>query len=128
MGRMAMMIVMMVCRVAAVAQVLPGDGECLSVYGLDAGLGQPAGGVYDLSSAAVTDETDMRFEYYGDTLVRVIAGPRADWLRISGDTIWSAGTDTRQAHHHRALAARRTQPHPFMSSPRHPREILTGEQ
>ena len=38
----------------------------------------------------------MKFEYYGDSLVRRIAGPRADWLRICNDTIWGLGTDTRR--------------------------------
>ena len=38
----------------------------------------------------------MRFEHYGDTLVRRIAGRQADWLRGSGDSIWSLGADTRR--------------------------------
>ncbi|MDE6367712.1 MAG: hypothetical protein K2K94_00570, partial [Muribaculaceae bacterium] len=68
----------------------------VTVYGIDAEIAECADGLCDLSAAAITGETEMRFEYYGDSLVRRIAGRQADWLRISNDSIWSLGADTRR--------------------------------
>lgn len=82
--------------VAGAVQMLPGDGATVTVYGLDAEIDESAGGLCDLSGAAVTGETEIRFEYYGNTLVRCIAVRQVDWLRVSGDTIWSLGADTRR--------------------------------
>lgn len=96
MRQTAIMIMMVICWAAAAAQVLPGDGEGLTIYDLDVEIGDCDGGLCDLSGATVTSETGMRFEYFGDTLVRRVTGPRADWLRISNDTVWSVGTDTRR--------------------------------
>ncbi len=87
---------MTVCAGAAAVELLPGDGECVKVYRLEAEIDAGADGVCDLSGAAVTGETGMRFEHYGDSLVRRVAGLQADWLRVSGDTVWSLGADTRR--------------------------------
>lgn len=77
-------------------QMLPGDGARLTVYGLDTEIVESPDKLCDLSDAPIIGEAEMRFEYYGDTLVRLIGEPQADWLRISNDTIWSVGTDTRR--------------------------------
>ena len=85
-----------ICASTLAMQMLPGDGARVTVYGIEAEIAENPDGLCDLSGAAVTGETELRFEHYGDTLVRCIAGMRADWLRISNDTIWSIGSDTRR--------------------------------
>ena len=95
MRKTAILIMIFICWGVA-AQMLPGDGAAVTVYGIDGEIAESVGGLCDLSGAAVTGETEMRFEHYGDTLVRRIAGGQADWLRVSGDSIWSLGVDTRR--------------------------------
>ncbi len=72
--------------VAGAMQMLPGDGATVTVYGLDAEIADGADDLFDLTGADVTGETEMRFEHYGESLVRRVAGLQADWLRVSGDT------------------------------------------
>ncbi|MDE6702426.1 MAG: T9SS type A sorting domain-containing protein [Muribaculaceae bacterium] len=92
----AILTIILVCVTAGAIQMLPDDGATLTVYELDAEIVESPDELCDLSGATVTGETEMRFEYYGDTLVRRIAGMCADWLRINADTIWSVGADTRR--------------------------------
>ncbi len=96
MRKTAILIMIIVCGMAGAMEMLPGDGARVTVYGIEAEIVESPDGICDLSGAAVTGETEIRFEYYGDTLVRCVAGMRADWLRISNDTIWSIGADTRR--------------------------------
>lgn len=101
MRQTAIMIMMAICWAAAAAQVLPGDGEGLTIYDLDVEIGDCVGGLCDLSGATVTSETGMRFEYYGDTLVRRVAGPRADWAQTGlryGSSIQRVACGTRERH------------------------------
>lgn len=92
----AILIMIIVCGVAGAIQMLPGDSSNVTIYRLDTELPENTEGICDLSGASVSSETEVRFEYYGDTLVRLIAEQRADWLRISNDTIWRVGADTRR--------------------------------
>ena len=92
----AIAIMIIAFGVTGAMQMLPDDGAAVTVYGIDAEITESVDGLCDLSGAAVTGETEMRFEHYGDTLVRRIAWRQADWLRVSGDSIWSLGADTRR--------------------------------
>ena len=96
MRKTAILTMIIAFGVARAAQILPGDGATVAVYGIDTEITESVDGFCDLSGAAVTGDTEMRFEHYDDSLVRRIAGRQADWLRVSGDSIWSLGADTRR--------------------------------
>lgn len=86
---------------AAMARMLPGDGQKQWRWVIDASMpGNPSGGeLVDLSDAAISEAFESRYSVYGDTLVcRTMPGVR-DWFVLRDGSLWTVGANDRVSRH-----------------------------
>lgn len=101
MKRQLLMIIGLIVASAAMARVIPGDGEKQWRWVIDAAMPEDngAGEPVDLSNAPVVRAYETLYRVYGDTLVcRSVPGMR-EWLVLRDGSLWRVGANDRVTRH-----------------------------